>query len=106
MDGSLQLWELPPSVAQFFYLGWGDGRAERQPEITRLERENNWLHYQLTPAHQRNTIIEQRLTDHLTEASDDDWGHLEQLLRQIANHSEDATPLATEEQHDRNQQAA
>lgn len=36
--GEIRLWELPPSVSQFFEIGWAEGSESRQPEIDQLTR--------------------------------------------------------------------
>lgn len=69
-DGSLQLWELPPSVAQFFYLGWGSGRAEWQPEIDRLNHQLDVLYMRSITPQERQDEYRRRLEAHFEREAD------------------------------------
>ncbi|GEM_PF-6268769 len=84
MRGQVLLQDLPPAVAAWFYAGEAYGRRSRQPEITRLEREVNLLHYWLTPERERKAWIEQRLQARITEMTEDDLDRVEALLHDIA----------------------
>lgn len=89
-DGSVQLWELPPSVAQYFYLGYNDGRASRQLEVEELERAANRLHnlaYETNK--ERRDRIEARLSQALEQATTEQWEQLDKDLAVMAGQKDE-----------------
>lgn len=84
MQGTIPVWALPPSVAQFVYYGEAIGRASRQPEIDALEAETNRLHALAfeTDAQRRERIL-RRLDRGLAIADEATWDRLEQDLQQM-----------------------
>ncbi|MGK0715021.1 hypothetical protein ACR5KS_02990 [Leucobacter sp. W1153] len=63
-DGSLQLWELPPCVAAFYFAGYADGLSTRQTEITYLEHQCDLLYMQAFTPKERQAEYARRLQKH------------------------------------------
>lgn len=84
MAGEIPLWRLPPSVAAFYFAGYAEGRASRQPEIDHLERVSNHLYYLGLPDQERRADIEQRLVARVEQLTSDDWDALEEVLKHLA----------------------
>lgn len=84
MAGEIPLWRLPPSVAAFYFAGYAEGRASRQPEIDHLERVTNYLHYMHLSDQERRADIEERLVSRLEQFSVNDWDELEEVLHHLA----------------------
>ena len=107
MEGRIRVQDLPLCVSAWLHIGEHYGRAARQPEIDRLEREANLLNYLLIPERERRADIEERLRARLANMTIDDLDELDHLLQHIAAHnSEDATPVAGAEHHARTREAA
>lgn len=78
MQGTIPVWALPPSVAQFVYYGEAIGRASRQDEIDDLTREVNRLGYfAFTTPQQRRDDLERRLAQALDTADESVWTRIE-----------------------------
>lgn len=83
LEGQLSFGQLPLEVEALVHLGYALGRQARQHEIDALEREVNFLHYQLIPEPERKREIEQRLLERLGRATADDLDQIEALLHGI-----------------------
>jgi hypothetical protein len=69
-DGTLGLHELTPSLAAWWSLAYEEGRCSRQPEIDRLNAENEslWLRANNDPA-TASELVQRRLDGSFEEAA-------------------------------------
>ncbi|WP_157487054.1 hypothetical protein [Leucobacter salsicius] len=63
-EGQIRFADLPLSVSAWYFAGLADGRASRQLEVDRLEREANILWMRAFAPKERHAEYQRRLDEH------------------------------------------